>query len=387
MAMLWLIAPWARENGIETSVATVDHGLRPEAAEEARFVAGVCAGLGLPHQTLRWRGWQGQGNLQAAARDARRELLAQWARNRGIDVILLGHTEDDQAETVLMRIARGSGVDGLSGMRQRWRERDLDWLRPLLLLSRRDLRAFLRRQGRAWVDDPSNQDEGFARVRARKALACLSDLGITASGLTEMANRQRVARQVLERFAEEAAERLVTTTAGDVVISDSDPSWLPPETEFRLWAAAIRWVASTTYRPRHHSLAMAQADARLGHRRSLGGTLVRFRGEGRSRAAIIGREPRAVASTVSATTEPWDTRWRLSGPHSPELQVRMLGEAGIALCPDWRAAGLERSSVLASPAIWWGQTLVAAPLAGQREGWTAEVATPFSAALREGWPG
>lgn len=386
MAMLWLIAPWAKANGIEVSVATVDHGLRREAAEEARFVAEACAELGLPHRTLCWGGWTtGQGNLQAAAREARRVLLAEWARDGGMDVILLGHTNDDQAETFLMRLARGSGVDGLSGMTHRWRERGVEWLRPLLLLARQDLRDFLRRHGRTWVEDPSNDNEDFARARARKALACLSDLGVTTSRLGEAADHIRDARWALERFAQHAAERLVTIRSGDVVISYGDPLWLPSDIEFRLWTAAIRWVSGAYYRPRRDSLMMAQAGAHMGQRRSIGGTLVRVHGKGRSRVAVIGREPRAVSRAVAPTTALWDGRWRLTGPHSPELQVRMLGEAGIALCPDWRDSGLERSSVIASPAVWWGEMLIAAPLAGRPEGWTAEVATRFSASLQEGW--
>ncbi len=119
IALLHLAQIWAVNNNVKVKVATVDHGLRSASASEAAGVASACALLGLDHRTLRWEGWHGQGDLQAVARNARQRLLADWARSVGIETVLLGHTMDDQAETVLMRLGRGSGVDGLSGMRGR----------------------------------------------------------------------------------------------------------------------------------------------------------------------------------------------------------------------------------------------------------------------------
>lgn len=390
MAMLWLVAPWARANGIAVSVATVDHGLRPGAAEEARFVADVCEGLGVPHAILRWEGWSGRGNLQAAAREARRELLARWAGERGADAVLLAHTRDDQAETVLMRLARGSGVDGLAAMREDWRERGRRWMRPLLDAGRADLRAYLRRHGRAWIDDPSNEDDRFGRSRARRALAELAPLGLTVDRLVRTACHMGLARSALEHLAQEAAQRVVRVQAGDVVIAMGPQEGIPVETQLRLLAEAIRWVSGEPYRLRHAALLRA-FDPPAGHeggsasgRRTLGGTVVRHRGRGRDRCIVIGREPRAVTGLVSPTTTLWDGRWRLSGTHAPDLEVRMLGEDGIALCPGWRGTGIERSSVLASPAVWRGATLVAAPVAGRPEGWTAEAVPGFHEVLRGG---
>ena len=108
----------AVEAGCDVAVATVDHGLRPEAAAEAAEVAAICAGLGVPHEILHWH-WDGAGNLQDAARRGRMALLADWARRRGLRTVALGHTEDDIAETFLMRLARDAGVDGLAAMAAR----------------------------------------------------------------------------------------------------------------------------------------------------------------------------------------------------------------------------------------------------------------------------
>jgi tRNA(Ile)-lysidine synthase len=378
MAMLRLLAPWARERGIAVFAATVDHGLRPEAAAEARFVAKACRDLGVPHDTLEWRGWNGRGNLQAAAREARQRLLGDWARGLEAEAVLLGHTRDDQAETVLLRLTRGSGVDGLSGMAGERVEGGLRWMRPLLEIRRGDLRDYLRRQGQAWVEDPSNGDPRYDRVRARRALEALGPLGIDAEGLAATARRMAAAREALECYAVREAERLVELRRGDVLIDREGLLDLPGEMRLRLVAAALRWVSGSPYRPRREALEAALAEAAEGRTRSLGGALIRSR---RGRVEI-GREPRAVVGTVAATDALWDGRWRLSGVHAPGLEVRSLGGEGIALCPGWRDAGLARSSVLASPAVWQGETLVAAPLAGRAEGWVAEVVTDYREVLR-----
>ena len=165
MALLMLMQRWAEDNGARISAVTVDHGLRPEAAGEAAMVARFCAQRGIPHEVLKWQGWDGTGNLQAAAREARYRLIADWVRAQGVEAVCLGHTRDDQAETFLMRLARKAGSDGLRGMPDRFDRHGVHWVRPVLGQSRADLRAFLRRHGVLWVEDSSNEDERFDRVR------------------------------------------------------------------------------------------------------------------------------------------------------------------------------------------------------------------------------
>lgn len=143
--------------------ATVDHRLRPESATEADYVAGLCASLDVPHVTLRSE-TDVQGSIQAGARALRYALLEEWQQQRGLDFILTAHHADDQAETLLMRLNRASGVAGLAGIR----ECNGTVLRPLLAWRHADLVALCAAKGVQPVDDPSNQDERFDRARMRR---------------------------------------------------------------------------------------------------------------------------------------------------------------------------------------------------------------------------
>mgnify|MGYP000880160469 CR=1 FL=1 len=370
MALLHLLADWRAEGGPELTVATVDHGLRPDAAAEAAAVAKGCEALGVSHVTLEWRGWDGSGNLSDRARRARYDLLEGWAKALGLDSVALGHTLEDQAETVLMRLARGSGVDGLSGMAIRREAGGISWVRPLLQARREDLRVWLRARGIAWADDPTNDDMAYDRVKVRQALRVLEPLGVTAEGLVETAERMRRARDVLAGQAVALAEAAVEIEAGDVVILRDRFDSAPEETRLRLLAHALGWVSRSDYRPRFSALADLMARIGHGKRATLQGCLVMPR-----RASLrVTREFASVAGVTSATGQLWDGRWVLSGPEGPDLVVRALGEDGLASCPDWRKSGLPRPTVLASPSVWQAGRLLAAPLTNMGQGWTARLA-------------
>ncbi|PQO23179.1 tRNA lysidine(34) synthetase TilS [Rhodobacteraceae bacterium WD3A24] len=374
-ALAALTAEWAAARGVALHALTVDHGLRPEAAEEAAAAARLCADLDISHEQRRWRGWDERGNLQDAARRARRALITDWADARGLGAVALGHTRDDQAETVLIRLARGSGVDGLSGMAASETVAGLAWLRPLLGVSRAALRQELVRRGLSWCEDPSNADPRFDRVKARAALAALAPLGIDAAGLAETAGRMRTARMALMHGAAEAARRLIRVQAGDVLIDRAGLFDLPDEPRERLMADALRWVASAEYRPRHRALRRLLAGLAAGR----GGTLHGCRVLVERDALRVTREWNAVRGTFAPPGALWDERWRVShrggpAPGAAGLVVGALGDRGLAQCPDWRESGLPAASLRASPAVWRGEVLVAAPLARAGGGWCAELA-------------
>ena len=366
--------------GREIEAVTVDHGLRPESASEAQAVAALCAARGISHATLRWEGWSGRGNLQDAARTARRRLIAGWARARGIGVVALGHTLDDQAETVLLRLARGSGVDGLTAMRAEVVAEGIRWVRPLLDVPRADLRTWLAARGVGWADDPGNDDARFDRVRARQALPVLDGLGIGSRRLAETARAMGRARVALERSTGDlAATCLVDGGAGDLLLDPAPFADAAEEIRLRLLAAALGWVSGAVYRPRLVRLeaALAAIDAgRVGHGLTLHGCVLRARG---GRLAIR-RELARMARAVPLAEGRWDGRWQVRGPGGPDAMIGALGAGGLAGLGG-HPAGLAREALAATPAIWREGTLLAAPVARPDPDWevrrVAAVAPPW----------
>lgn len=215
MALALLAHGWAAPRGIALTALTVDHGLRAGSAAEAATVAAWMAAHFIPHHILAWSD-RPRGNLQAEARRARFGLLENWCAVGGIPVLLLAHHLEDQAETVLLRLGRGSGVYGLAGMAA---EAAPAWpgaparIRPLLDVPKARLAASLRAAGQDWIEDPSNANPAFARVRARSVWTALAPLGITPDRLARTARQMARARAALD--AEAQALIAAAATFGD----------------------------------------------------------------------------------------------------------------------------------------------------------------------------
>ena len=331
MAMLHLLAP------LGPKVATVNHHLRPEAAAEAVMVAETCARLDLSHTTLDWH-WDGRGNLSDAARRARRDLLAAWN-----PVVLLAHTQDDVAETFLMRLARGAGVDGLAAMAPAFRHHQATFLRPFLHLSRAALRTYLTQIGANWAEDPTNRDPHYLRARTRAALKDLPGPAIAQS-----ARHLLEARQALETLADLWAPRAFAEDRGTLLLRDLASA--PPETQRRLLTRALLWIAPAPYPPRGEAL------TRLLHALSARkpATLAGARFDGQR----LYREARSLPPPVPAA-EIWDARWTATAP-----QGATLGALGPDLPKDWRETGLPRAALAASPALRLGERVISAPAIG-----------------------
>jgi tRNA(Ile)-lysidine synthase len=191
-ALLWLASRWraARKNGPDLVAVTVDHGLRPESRHEAEIVKRFSQRLGVAHRIARWTGTKPGTGIQEAARNARYALIAAEAKKTGAGVVLTAHTLDDQAETVLLRLLRGSGPAGLQAMTERAPypgERGLVLARPLLSLPKARLVATLRRAGIPFADDASNRDPRFTRPRLRAIMPMLAGEGLTAEDAVAVA--------------------------------------------------------------------------------------------------------------------------------------------------------------------------------------------------------
>ena len=371
VALLLLAADWSHRTGQAVHVATVDHGLRDESAKEAEFVEILAASLGIPHSTLRWSGWDQQGNLQNEARNARKRLLSMWARSQDLDRIATGHTRDDQAETFLLRLARGSGVDGLSAMAAQSRQNGLTWLRPLLTCSRAELRSYLKQNGQTWIEDPSNDDPKFGRVKMRNAAGLLNDLGLSAETLAETAERMQSARAALELAVLQAARDIaVPRDSGTVRLQHGAFFDLPEEIRLRLMTHCLKWASGAVYGPRLSALRHLMKNLSESRGHTLSGCRINAVGEGEFEVA---REASAM-SAVSASTDLFDGRWHFSGQTLENgAEIRALGENGILQRPDWRQTAESRNAILAIPSIWYNNELMSVPFLDKDRAWTCKL--------------
>lgn len=212
LALMWLAARWrnAQKNPPHLVAVTVDHGLRKEAAREARHVKQLAGSLGVEHRTVRWTDEKPKTGLPAAARAARYRLLARAARRHSASFIFTAHTRDDQAETVIMRLSRGSGLAGLAAMTRQSDRDGIVLVRPFLDVPKSRLVATLERAGIPFADDPTNYDARFTRPRLRALMPALAAEGADARGLARLASRLARANAALEIMAD-GAERYLAS--------------------------------------------------------------------------------------------------------------------------------------------------------------------------------
>jgi tRNA(Ile)-lysidine synthase len=379
VAMMHLVGRWSElcpEDARTLLVATVDHGLRPESRREAEWVAGEARTLGLPHEILTWRGVKPATGLQDAAREARYHLLSDLALRQGgtgAVAIVTGHTEDDQAETFLMRLARGSGLDGLTGMSEQRLLRpgaSCRLLRPLLRVSSARLKATLKARAHSWIEDPSNDCDRFERVRVRKARAQLEALGLTSSAIALSARRLERAREALEAAAAELESAARLDVHGGMFASLDARVFLaaPEEARLRVLARLIaafggqdapaRLVRLETLLARLSEPAFAAS--------TLGGSIVdRHAGEVR-----IFREPERAElpelELLPGAVAVWDRRFRvaLAPAAAAPVLVRALGASRFAelrhSLPEARGMPPARAAA-ALPSFWQDGTLIAVP--------------------------
>ena len=285
-ALLVLVARWAKrlKRAPKLIAVTIDHGLRPEAAREAAMVKHLARRLGVAHRTLRWRGRKPRTGLQEAARHARYELLAQIATRARFAHILTAHTLDDQAETVLFRLARGSGLFGLTGMARAAPlplrgMREIFLVRPLLHLPKARLIATLKAARVAYAEDPSNRDPRFTRARLRSLMPVLAREGLDARGLARLAARLRRAESTIQVAVQAARSALAPPPwppHGPIIFAVAPFADLPAEVGLRLLGEAVAHTGDegTVELAKLESLYEALRQARSPLRRTLAGALI-----------------------------------------------------------------------------------------------------------------
>jgi tRNA(Ile)-lysidine synthase len=327
---------FARTLGGSLVALTVDHRLREDSAAEAAQVASWLGARGIAHETLVRDGPAPHGDVQGAARDARYRLLEEFCARAGVLHLLTAHHREDQGETLLLRLARGSGLDGLAAIPAVTERAACRVLRPLLGVARARLAATLAAQRQAWIEDPSNRDPTYARARLRNSAAILAEDGLTPERLADTARRLGRARVALE--AEVAA-----LLARSAWLDPAGFAWLDPsplaaaaaETALRALAAVLACVAGAAYPPRLDGIErlLAELCGGLARGRTLGGCLVAPRRAG----VLVCREPEAVAPPVLALPGErvtWDRRFVVCLPPGapPEWSVGALGADRVPAC-------------------------------------------------------
>lgn len=245
-ALLVMAADWSNGRTTKLTAVTVDHGLRPESKDEAKSVAKLAKSLGVPHRILVWQGQKPKTGVEEAARKARYELLDDCAEKLGATHLATAHTQDDQAETVLMRLAAGSGPAGLAGMRGSKRRGKLVHVRPLLRTSKAQLIATLQARGIPWSEDASNADPRFARPRLRATRDALENEGLTSERLSVFAGRMGRMTDALDRVASAAWPETVREENGKTVLDGAVLLSLPEEIGLRILVRAIGGHADQT---------------------------------------------------------------------------------------------------------------------------------------------
>ena len=284
-ALLLMAAEWAKRRGKpRIEAATVDHGFRPESADEAKAVAKLCARLKVDHRVLQWKGVKPTSRLQERAREARYRLLVDHAKAIGADAVVTAHHADDQAETVLFRLLRGSGLAGLRGMDLMSARDGMTIARPLMGLKKRDLIAFAKARAAPFIDDPSNADPRFARTRLRALLIRLGEEGLDADGLDRLARRARETEEALAHLTAEVELRLGSEAAVDARALFAAPIAVGRRILARRIAEAGGRDASRIGLEKIEALTEALRDAlkeRRAYGANVGGALVRLTAKGR----------------------------------------------------------------------------------------------------------
>ncbi len=295
MALVKLLCEWAEHSeGPEIHALIVDHGLRSESMEEAETVLSSLQGLHyVKSSILRWEGKKPEAAVQEEARKARYRLMTEYCESKDIAHLFLAHHMDDQAETFLFRLAKGSGLDGLCAMSAQQKFGGVTLCRPLLGVSKARLVATCDHYGLVYVQDPSNESEDFARVRLRKSMSVLAGEGLSVKRLAITARRMRRAREALEIMADKAfMQSLIKKETDRIVLNYVWLAEWPDDIALRVVLKAIGMLRSTAdYAPRMEkieALFCALVDEAPFRKRTLGGLV--FERDDREGHVIITKE-------------------------------------------------------------------------------------------------
>lgn len=385
VALLLLIARWVQtqSNPPQIEVATIDHDLRQGSADDATWVADLSAKCGFAHHVRRWSGEKPTTGVQAAARAARYQLLLDIVRVRHLatpTAIVTAHTQDDQAETVVMRLSRGSGPDGIGAMALsrplKVPDADVDLVRPLLDIPKSQLMAFLDRMSQTWLEDPSNRSQDFERVRVRQAQPALEALGLSSAALSVSASRARRASRALDDISEKFLRSSVAVNNGACAVVDLAKLFAAPdEIQIRVLKQILAGFGGAAPPARLQQLETLQhqLNTSSGARSvTLGGCVVEQKKGQLTVYRELGRQPLPTLMLYPGDPVIWDQRFLLAradpdgppGACPPDIEVRALDPAVVAaLRPHVSSElqGIPAAAAQTLPSFWCEGRLLAVP--------------------------
>ena len=361
LSLLYLINSWSNKKNLKIVILTVDHNLRNGSADEALYVGELCNKLGLIHKTLFWDHKDIEGNLSASAREARYRLMQNSIPSDAI--LITGHTLDDQAETFLMRLRRGSGVDGLASMAEQsylsFGNDGITIFRPLLDFERQTLRKVLKFYKVDWIEDPTNNDQSFERVRVRDLLARFVEIGMDKNTIGRTALLMQSAKTALNHFASDCYEKFGSCDNGDIIFDFSEFSKQPLDIKRRLISTAQKWISNQKYRPR-----LSQVDALINSidekvTFSGSGTICYFH----NNSIRITREANACVCEIEASNDViFDRRWKLIAlENCKDLTIKCLGEDGYSFLEPGIRKKIPYKTIIALPALFNDNNLINFP--------------------------
>jgi len=366
MALVLCTLRWAQKTQHKLIAFIVDHALRPQSAHEANQTQEILTGLGIETEILRWDHPPIVSRLHVSARKARYHLLVNACRKHGASSLLLAHQREDQAETILMRLAKGSGIDGLAGMATANESDGIRLLRPLLNFSKERLIATCADAKIRFITDPSNLSDQFARGRLRRVLPLLESEGLTADRLIDLGQRAAEARDALDHYANIFLSQYgVQDFAGVVRIDIAALRSVPRAIIQRVMAKVLQATHRQDYAPEYvalHNLIDAMLVPHIMPPRTLHGSLISANED----TLTVMREYATITDTpniLPGEIKIWDGRWQVAlSAHAPSgsYVIRPLGnpphEVIEHLAPGLCRAVPQGRARAGLPALWLGGT-------------------------------
>jgi tRNA(Ile)-lysidine synthase len=364
MALLLLAQGWAKERGGSVTALTVDHNLRPESAEEALRVKRWCEARGIEHHILSWQPEGITSSIQEEARTARYQLLSRWCREQHVLHLLTGHHQGDQAETLLFRLGRGSGLDGLASMPLVSASGGVRLIRPLLDSSKKNLESWLKEIGQDWVRDPSNFNTHYMRPWLRTQLTppLVEHAALIAGRFGE------VRSQMEHNAAKRMAEACVVFPQGFGIIDQEAWRGMEPDYALRTLSNMFQTIGGLEYAPRTKKLERLFQEMQEGMvtHRTFASCVLHY--QPTKKRYRITREDSAIAPPLFLEKEVsllWDRRFSVSfsGDGPATLTVRALVADGKKALKTTRHR-LENPVLKALPAFWHLEELIGVPHIG-----------------------